>query len=276
MEYLLGKEIAKTIKEEVSEKIKHLDRAPSYCVLVNGEDSSSVGYVKMQEKTCLSLGIKFQMRMIEGNEEAYLNEIRKINDDPSIDACLITRPLFKGADENKIIATLSQKKDVDAMNPLTLGELFTSKEGYLAPATAEAIIEIIKYFNIDVLGKKVLVVGRSVSVGKPVSMMLLQMDGTVTIAHSKTIDLEDHLKEADIVVVAVGKPHIIDGDKIKEGAICIDAGIHYLESGIVGDVKPSEKLKFITKVPGGVGTVTSACLMKNILKCYERNHLNGK
>ena len=115
-------------------------------------------------------------------------------------------------------------------------------------------------------------VGRSISVGKPVSMMLLEMNGTVTIAHSRSLDLPTLLSRADIVIAAVGKPHLLDASACKEGAIVIDAGIHYLEDGIVGDVKPNDKLRAISKVPGGVGTITTACLMMNVLKCYRRNN----
>lgn len=271
MEYLSGKELSNQIKEKVKEEISSLTRKPHMVVLVNPKDESSLGYVKMQEKAALQLGISFSLIEMDESEEEYIKKIEELNEDKDVDAIMVTRPLFQGADEARIVNAISPSKDVDALNPLSLGELFIAKEGYIAPATAQAIVEMIKAYNIDIQGKEVLVIGRSISVGKPVSIMLLQMNGTVTIAHSRSVNLKELLGRADIVIAAVGKPHLIDGSYCKEGAIVIDAGIHYLKDGIVGDVKVSEKLQAISKVPGGVGALTTACLMMNVLKCYQRN-----
>lgn len=272
MEYLSGKELSNQIKERVKIEVSSLSRKPHMVVLVNPKDESSLGYVRMQEKTALQLGIRFSLIEMEESDQEYITKIKELNEDKDVDAIMVTRPLFQGASEAQIVNEICPYKDVDALNPLSLGELFISKEGYIAPATAQAIVEMIKAYHIDIKGKEVLVVGRSISVGKPVSMMLLEMNGTVTIAHSRSVNLEQLLGRADIVVAAVGKPHLIDSNKCKEGAIVIDAGIHYLEDGIVGDVKVSEKLQAISKVPGGVGALTTACLMMNVLKCYKRNN----
>lgn len=269
MELLLGKLSADRIKENVKKKIEGYDRAPKMVVLMNENDSSSVGYVNAQKKVGATLGIEVEVKTMPSSEEAYLKAIKDINEDDNVDACMITRPLFKGADETKIFKTIDPCKDVDCMNPMTLGSLFAGEKDALSPATSRAIIEMIKDNNIEVAGKKVLVIGRSISVGKPVSMLLLNMNATVTIAHSKTTNLDELLKTSDVVVAAIGKPELIDGSKMKEGVIVLDAGIHYLEEKIVGDVKLADNIGKISKVPGGVGSVTSACLMDNVTLCYE-------
>lgn len=272
MELLLGKPSADRIKESIVNRISTFERAPKMMVLMNENDSSSVGYVNAQIKVGASLGIEVVVRTMKSSESEYINEIERINNDDSIDACMITRPLFKGANELAIFSHISPSKDVDCMNPLSLGDLFAGKKDALAPATSKAIIEMIKDNNIEVEGKNVLVIGRSISVGKPVSMLLLNMNGTVTIAHSKTNNLDELLLQADIVVAAIGRQEFIDASKCKEGVIILDAGIHYLENKIVGDVKLAENIGKITKVPGGVGSVTSACLMDNVTTLYERRY----
>ena len=254
MELLIGKEISNRIREELKENLAKLDRKLKLVCLVNKEDASSIGYSKSQAKLASNLGIDYELVEMEPTKEAYEKEIKRVNEDDLIDGCLITRPLFKGANEEKIISLLNPLKDVDGMNATSLGELLINKEDAIKPATPRAILELLKGYNIEIKGKDVLVVGRSISVGKPVALMLLNEHGTVSIAHTRTIDLNSKLGQADIVVAAVGRPHIIDSSYCKEGAIVIDAGIHYLEDGIIGDVIPNEKLKAISKVPGGPGT----------------------
>lgn len=274
MELMLGKNASIKIKEDLKNKLEKLPRKLTLVSLVNEEDASSLGYCASQEKNANALGINYKLIKMPSDENAYLSKIKEINEDDLIDGCLITRPLFKGANEEKIIGSLNPLKDVDAMNAYSLGELFINKENAIKPATANAIMTLIEEYNIDVCGKNVLVVGRSVSVGKPVAMMLLNKNATVTIAHSKTSNLDELLSKADIVVVAIGKPHFIDSNKMKQGVIVVDAGIHYLESGIVGDVIPSDKCSLISKVPGGVGIITSALLMQNVYSCYKRRKQN--
>lgn len=275
MEYLLGKNRALEIREELKENLSKLNRKLKLVCLVNKKDASSIGYASSQAKLASSLGIDYELIEMEENKEAYVEKINRINNDDSIDGCLITRPLFKGANEEEIISLLNPLKDVDGMNALSLGELFINKENAIKPATPRAILELLRAYNIEIKGKDILVVGRSISVGKPVSIMLLNEHGTVTIAHTRTLDLDEKISRADILVAAVGKPHIIDSSKCKEGAIVIDAGIHYLEERIVGDVIPSEKIKYISKVPGGVGILTSTLIMDNVYRCYLRRKNNG-
>lgn len=273
MELLLGKLSADRIKENVKNKIATYSRKPKMVVLMNENDSSSVGYVNAQVKLGSTLGIDIEVKVMPSDEESYLKAIKDINEDDLVDACMITRPLFKGANEAKIFKTISPLKDVDCMNSATLGGLFAGEKDALSPATARAIIEMINDNHIDVSGKKVLVIGRSISVGKPASMLLLNMNATVTIAHSKTTNLKELLLDSDIVVAAIGKPELIDGSLMKDGVIVLDAGIHYLEDKIVGDVKVTPNIGKISKVPGGVGSVTSACLMDNVTLCYEKRNV---
>ncbi len=272
MELMFGKIAAEKIKTRIKSEIATFETKPHLVVLLNEKDISSKGYCASQERLANELGIKFTLINMKPDEKTYLDTINSLNNDQEVDAVLITRPLFKGADEKKIIEALNPYKDLDAMNTLMLGKIFKDDKDGLFPATARAIIELIDEYKIDLEGKNVLVIGRSISVGKPVAMMLTNRNATVTLAHSKTKNLNDMLKHYDIIVVAIGKPHLIDSNFMNDNAIVIDAGIHYLDDGIKGDVIPSNKVKYLSKVPGGVGTITSACAMDNILKCYRYNH----
>lgn len=272
MEFLLGKPVAEIIKNRVKEKIVTLKRSPRYVVLLNKEDESSLGYARSQERLAREVGIEFSIIEVEPSEEAYISLIDKVNNDDTIDGVLITRPLFKGANEKKILSCLDYRKDVDAINPYSLGKMFMD-DAFLVPATAEAVIEMLKYYNIDLVGKKVLVVGRSLSVGKSAAMLLLKENATVTIAHSKSKNFEKEYEDSDIVVAAVGKKELLYSSEMNENCVVIDCGIHYTDEGIFGDVKVSDKVKYISKVPGGIGPITSALLMEHVLKCYmEKNN----
>ncbi len=272
MEYLLGKEIVEITKKRLIEKITSLKRKPKYSILLNKNDESSKGYVRSQVKLASELGIETEINLMNDSENEYISLINKLNEDKTIDGILITRPLFNGADEKKILSYLSPYKDIDAVNPLALGKIFMDDYSLFAPATAEAVIRMIDHYNIDVTGKEVLIIGRSISVGKPVAMLLLRKNATIKIAHTRTQNLDKAIHDADIIVVAVGKPHLIDTSKMKEEAIVIDCGIHYLESGIVGDVKITNNVSKISKVPGGIGPITSILLMEHVVKCYEVNN----
>lgn len=269
MEYLIGKPVAELIKKQLKEKINNKKRSPLLQILLNYEDESSVGYCNMIKKTSEEVGIKVEVILIKSKQE-YIDKIKIINEDKNIDACLITRPLLKNCNENEIISLLDANKDADAINHQSLGKILYGNEKFV-PNTSKAIIKLLEYNNINLEGEKVLVIGRSLSVGKPVSLLLLNRNATVTIAHSKTKDLMLELKNYDIIIVCIGKQHFIDGKFAKEGAIIIDAGIHYLSDKIIGDVIPSDNLSFISKVPGGVGVITTCCLLETVLSCYEEN-----
>ncbi|MBE6132349.1 MAG: bifunctional 5,10-methylenetetrahydrofolate dehydrogenase/5,10-methenyltetrahydrofolate cyclohydrolase [Erysipelotrichaceae bacterium] len=270
MELLLGKEISLNIKEQIKKEVEFLLEKPSLFVLVNENDSSSLGYVASLEKTALNLGITFEKRIMKDSEEEYINTIKELNENPACSAIMVTRPLFKGAREEYILSFISPLKDVDVMNKVSLGDIFVGNDD-LAPATAKATMKMIEHYGIELKGKDCLVIGRSISVGKPLSMMLLNKHATVTIAHSRTVNLMEKVKNYDVVVVAVGIPHFLDSSLCKEDAIVLDCGIHYLDDGrIVGDVLPSDNVSKLSKVPGGIGTITTSVLMENVLKLYKK------
>lgn len=270
MELLLGKEISQKIKDKIIQEVEGLEIKPKLVVLVNAEDSSSIGYVNSMEKVALNLGIEFEKLLMIPSELEYISTIERLNVDSTCSAIMITRPLFKNANEKKILSYIHPLKDVDVMNKVGLGEIFIGNDD-IAPATAKATMKMIEHYNIDLTGKDCLVIGRSISVGKPLSMMLLNKNATVTMAHSKTVDLFEKVKNYDVIILAVGIPHFLDASLCKKNAIILDCGIHYLEDGrIVGDVLPSHNVKMISKVPGGIGTITTSVLMDNVLKLYKK------
>lgn len=270
MEYLIGKEASEKIKLEVKNEVELLKIKPCLAVILNRYDEASKIYIQAQQRNAEQLGIEYVLFDLEPSEEEYIKTIHKLNNDKKISAIMVTRPLFDGADESKILSQIDPNKDVDAMNAMTLGFILTNRKDSLAPATAESIMELLAYYNIEVSGKKVLVIGRSITVGKPVALMLLNKNATVTIAHTRTQNMEELMMGSDIIIVAIGKAEAIDSAKMKKGVIVIDAGINYVDNKIVGDVKTSEVPSLISKVPGGIGTLTSACLMRNVLKCYRK------
>lgn len=206
-------------------------------------------------------------------QEELLSLVKKLNDDDSVSGLLVQLPLPEHIDEKTVINTIRPDKDVDAFHPENVGHIMIGDYTFL-PCTPAGVMELLAEYDIDITGKKCVVVGRSNIVGKPMSMLLLQKNGTVTVCHSKTKDLSSVTREADILVVAIGKGEFIKGDMIKEGAVVIDVGMNRNAEGkLVGDVEfasAKEKASFITPVPGGVGVMTRAILMKNTVKAAER------
>lgn len=271
METLKGKPVAEEIEQRVMRQISSLRRKPHLKILLNPEDDASKGYVRSLSKTGDRIGIRITVEDLPSDPKTCRKRIEELNKDDDTDAVLITRPLPANLKEDEVLPFLDPEKDADALHPLCLGKLFSGEER-LVPNTAKAIVRMLEFYQIPLQGKKALVVGRSLSVGKPVAMMLLNRHATVTIAHSKTKNLDAELKGYDIVIGAVGKMHLLKGSCMKEGAVAIDAGIHYTENGIYGDILPDEKLAFLSGVPGGVGPITTACLMENVLLCYLEHH----
>ena len=241
-----------------------------------GDDPASKIYVKNKKLACEYCGIKSLEYALpaETTQEELLDLIEKLNNDPSVSGILCQLPLPKGLDEEAVINAISPLKDVDAFHPVNVGKIMVGNFDFL-PCTPAGVMELIALSGIEVKGKKCVVVGRSNIVGKPMSMLLLHQHGTVTICHSKTPDLKAEVSQADIVVAAVGVPELIKGDMIKCGAIVIDVGMNRLPDGrLVGDVEYAscEKLaSAITPVPGGVGPMTIAMLMKNTVKAAKIN-----
>ena len=273
MKIIDGKAISLEIKQEVKKEVEKLQKNgvfPCLAVVLVGENSASKVYVNNKKKACEVCGISsLSYELPESTTEAELLElIQKLNEDKKINGILVQLPLPKHIDESKVILAISPEKDVDCFHPQNVGALHTGGKGFL-PCTPAGILELIKRSGYDITGKECVVIGRSNIVGKPVAMLLLKENGTVTICHSKTKNLPEVCKRADIIVVATGKRNTLTKDMVKEGAIVIDVGMNRNEEGkLCGDVdfeNVKEKVEAITPVPGGVGPMTIAMLMKNCL-----------
>lgn len=268
-----SKEVRKLLKKDVS-ALKNKGISPKLTVLLVGNNPASSVYVKNKEKAAAKIGIESAVEKFPADtpEETLLERIKELNEDRFNHGILVQLPLPKTYDEQKILLSISHGKDVDGFHPINIGKLLTGAD-CLKPCTPSGIIHLIESAGINIAGKDAVVVGRSNIVGKPLSLMLLQEDATVTICHSKTADLAKKVGDADILVAAVGKPEFIRGEWIKPGATVIDVGINRLEDGsLKGDVEfdiAKEKAAFITPVPGGVGPMTIAMLMKNTVKAAK-------
>lgn len=267
-----GKAISASIREQIKQDTKGFITKtgvkPGLAVILVGEDPASKIYVRNKKKACEDVGFQsFEYLMPDETPEVVLKElIEKLNRDPAVHGILCQLPLPKHIDEKSVIETISPLKDVDAFHPINVGRIMTGDYNFL-PCTPAGIMELIKSTGAEIAGKKCVVVGRSNIVGKPMAMLLLHANGTVTICHSKTADLKKECLEADILVVATGKAKMIKADMVKPGAVVIDVGMDRDESGkLCGDVDFDEVSKvagYITPVPGGVGPMTIAMLMRN-------------
>ena len=269
-----GKLISKQIKDELKEKVATLkSEGKEICLAVIqvGNDPASTVYVGNKKKACEYIGIKSLAYEVpeETTEEELLGIIDKLNKDASVHGILVQLPVPKHINEEKIINAISPSKDVDGFHPASVGALSIGQKGFVS-CTPAGVIQLLKRSNIEISGKECVVIGRSNIVGKPMSMLLLRENGTVTICHSRTKDLKEVCKRADILVVAIGKPRMIDASYVKEGATVIDVGIHRDENNkLCGDVDYASVEPVagaITPVPGGVGPMTIAMLMNN---CVE-------
>ncbi|MCR5635002.1 MAG: bifunctional methylenetetrahydrofolate dehydrogenase/methenyltetrahydrofolate cyclohydrolase FolD [Lachnospiraceae bacterium] len=266
-----GKAISQAIKDEVKAKVAELNSKgiyPCLAVILVGNDPASAVYVGNKKKACEYTGIKSVSYELpeETTQEELLSLIDKLNKDDSVNGILCQLPLPGHIDEDAIIRAISPLKDVDGFHPETVGKMVIGEKGFL-PCTPAGVIELLKRSGVDINGKECVVVGRSNIVGKPMSILLLRENGTVTTCHSRTKNLKEVCKRADILVVAIGKPKFIDDEYVKEGATVIDVGIHRgADNKLCGDVdydKVAPVAGLITPVPGGVGPMTIAMLMKN-------------
>ena len=244
------------------------------CVILAGDNPASKVYVASKEKACGWVGIRSVAKKFSADitEKELIEEIHKLNQDPDINGILVQLPLPKGINEENVLRAVAPEKDVDGFHPMNAGELMRAG-ATLEPCTPAGCIELLKRAGVELAGANAVVIGRSNIVGKPIAMMLLRENCTVTICHSKTKNMKDILKNADIVVSAMGRPRAVTGDMLKEGAAVIDVGINRLEDGsIVGDVDFESAIKVagpITPVPGGVGPMTIAFLLKNTMTAAE-------
>lgn len=272
-----GNEVAEKIISEVRERITSEKLKLKLTAILVGDDEASKIYVSSKKKDCEKCGIESEVINLPADtkEEKLIEIVEELNRDESVTGILCQLPLPDQIDEDKIIDVISPEKDADCFHPYNIGKLFAGKP-VVEPCTPAGVIKLLDYYNIELEGKRAVVIGRSNIVGKPASIMLLQRNATVTICHSRTKDISLITKEADIILVAVGKPAFLNGEMVKEECIVVDVGIHRLEDKnsekgykIVGDVdfdSVSKKARAITPVPGSVGLMTRAVLMENILK----------
>ena len=279
---LSGKEVSARIKEDLKIEVQDLKNKGinvGLAVVIVGDDPASRVYVNNKKKACSDLGIYSEEYALgaETTQEELLSLIDELNEKKEISGILVQLPLPKHLDEELVINRINPKKDVDAFHPVNVGKIMQGNYDFV-PCTPAGVMELIKESGIDICGKECVVVGRSNIVGKPMSMLLLHKHGTVTICHSRTKDLAEKTKRADILVAAVGIPEFIKGDMVKEGAVVIDVGINRVaDKKLVGDVEfeSCEKVAgAITPVPGGVGPMTIAMLMKNTVKAAILNKEN--
>ena len=273
MKILDGKAVSLKVKESVkvrAEELKKFGVEPTLAVILVGEDKASQTYVRAKEKACNEYGIKsVAHRLSENTTQAELLAlINVLNLDDSIHGILVQLPLPKHIDTNTVLATIDPVKDVDGFHAVNVGKLVSGLEGFV-PCTPLGVMEILKEYGIEVAGLNAVVIGRSNIVGKPMANLLLNASATVTVTHSKTKNLKEICKNADLIVAAIGRPFFLKADMVKDGAVVVDVGINRLDDGrLVGDVDFDEvapKCSYITPVPGGVGPMTIAMLLNNTI-----------
>ncbi|KAG7558088.1 Tetrahydrofolate dehydrogenase/cyclohydrolase catalytic domain [Arabidopsis suecica] len=273
-----AKKIRDDIKIEVSRMKESIGVVPGLAVILVGKNEESATYVRNKKKACESVGIKsFEVGLAEdSSEEEVLKYVSGFNDDPSVHGILVQLPLPSHMDEQKILSAVSIEKDVDGFHPLNIGRLaMRGREPLFVPCTPKGCIELLHRYNIEIKGKKAVVIGRSNIVGMPAALLLQREDATVSIIHSRTKNPEEITRQADILISAVGKPNMVRGSWIKPGAVIIDVGIKRVEGRFVGDICYAEACKVasaITPVPGGVGPMTIAMLLVNTLTSAKRIH----
>ena len=273
MELLEGKIIAAQMREDMAKDLEKLTEAgitPGLRVILIGNDPAAASYVRMVERRCHKDGLDAQVLYLKEDiaEEVLIYEIEKLNADNNVHGILVQMPLPGHIDKTKVIAAIDPNKDVDGFHELNSGKLYVGSDA-LYPCTPYGVIHMLEYGEIEIEGKHAVVIGRSNVVGKPVAMLLLERNATVTICHSRTKNLAELTKQADILVAAAGRAHMVTADMVKPGAVVIDVGIHEVDGKITGDVdfeSVKDKAGYLTPVPGGVGTTTIATLSWNTIK----------
>lgn len=284
MQILNGNEVSKKLREDIKNEVATLKAAgkktPHLAAILVGNDGASMTYVGAKEKDCMEVGFDSTVLRFDASitEEALLAEVEKINNNPDIDGLIVQLPLPKHINEKKVTETIDYRKDVDGFHPMNVGLMFKGLPCFL-PATPYGIVKIIEHYGIETNGKHCVVIGRSDIVGKPMSALMLQKNCTVTVCHSRTVNIEEHIKRADIVIAAVGIPDYVKAHMIKDGAVVIDVGITRVEDAstksgyrLKGDVAYEEcaaKASYITPVPGGVGPMTRVGLLLNTLNAVK-------
>ena len=271
----LSEKILKEIEQEHSELEKKVERKAGLAVIIVGENPASQIYVRNKIKACERVGFHSETIRLNENitEENLLLEIEKLNNDNNIDGILVQLPIPKHINELKVINAISAEKDVDGFHTTNIGKMMIGDETGFLPCTPAGVIQMFEEYNINLEGKDVLVIGQSNIVGKPMTLLLINKRATVQVCNSKTKNLPEKLQKADVVVAAAGSPKLVKGSDVKEGVVVIDIGINRVNGKICGDVdfeEVSQKASYITPVPGGVGPMTIAMLIKNTFKSYKQ------
>ncbi len=274
----LSNKIKQELKEQVNSLIEKYNSVPTLSIVAVGSNPASEVYVRNKVKTAKTIGMNAEV--INLDEDVSMEELIKVvdrlNNNDNINGIIVQLPLPRHLNEQLIIDRISNVKDVDGFGLLNKGKLLAGEDS-LRPATPYGIMKMLDEYNIEISGKNALVIGRSNIVGKPIALMLLEKNATVTIAHSKTKNIGEIAKNADIIVVAVGKPKFLTADMVKEGAVIVDVGINRIDGKLCGDVdfeEISKKTSFITPVPGGVGPLTIVSLLENTIKAYIKQKIN--
>ena len=272
-----GKKVSAEIRNRLAEQTKILKektgKEPGLATVLVGDDPASAVYVRNKNKTCRELGFQSFENQLSSDttEEQLLNLIDDLNSNPNVHGILVQLPLPDQIDSEKILQAIDPKKDVDGFHPVNVGKLVVGN-ALLTPCTPTGIIELLDNYGIEISGKHAVIIGRSNIVGKPVSMLLLQRNATITICHSRTKNLEEVTRRGDILIAAVGRPHFVTENMVSKSAVVIDVGINRVDGKLTGDVEfepVSKKASYITPVPGGVGPMTIALLMENTLKAFK-------
>lgn len=270
-----GKLAALDIKASLKQSFASLKRKACLAI-VHFNDPASTSYLKGRIKITDELGVNVSVYEVEAhnNQEDLLALIDKLNKDSTIDGIMVDRPLPKRFNEHEALCAILPSKDVDGYTPINLGKLLSNQDCYIS-CTPGGAIRLLDYYNIDLTSKNVLVIGRSVNVGKPLSLLLLNKNATVTVAHSKTKDIKNLCKQADVIFLALGKANFLTVEDVNENTIIVDIGINFVDGKLCGDAssKCYELVKAYTPVPGGVGVMTNVVLMENLLKAYKNNNI---
>lgn len=270
---LNGKDLSARVKDELKGKIDSFVTKPVLAVIMIGDNEASKIYIETKKKACQYVGISFMTFYYDENEkeETIINKIEELNNEKIVSGIIVQLPIPKNFNEKNIINAISPSKDVDGLTEISQGKMLSGKSDFI-PCTPKGIIKILDFYNIDITSKHIVIIGRSNLVGKPLLLECLKRNATVTICHSKTKDLEKYTKQADILVSATGKKHIIDKNMIKEGATLIDVGITRENNKIYGDINPNayEKALSYSPVPGGVGPMTVVMLLENVYEAYKK------
>ena len=276
MKLLKGIDVSNKIKEDIQKKLQ-ADRIPTLAIVRVGERPDDISYEKGATKKLTDFGLEVKSFCYPENitDEEFKQSFKKINDNKSIDGILLLRPLPKHIDESAIEKLIDPKKDLDGISPINIAKIMMGDKSGFAPCTAQAVVELLKFYNIPIKGKNVVIIGRSLVIGKPLSMLMLSENATVTICHSKTENIKEVTKRADILVAAIGKAKLIDASYVKKNAIVIDVGINIDSDGrLCGDVDTPDlenAAGMATPVPGGIGSVTTAVLAKHLVDAKQIN-----